>query len=169
MHMAHNPESLSTTSARPISGFAGSDQRWQLMTSDFGDSSQANNGESRVGQAYAHQLTFTRTPATMNRSIVDRGGVVVPTQTQIRPEEDIGTGLGQPWMVILFNDDHHAFDEVIAQVQKATGCSPEEAFQITYAAHTNGQSVAYVGDKPQCQQVAKVLREIDLHVELEEA
>jgi ATP-dependent Clp protease adapter protein ClpS len=93
----------------------------------------------------------------------------VPTQTQTRHEEDIGAGLDQPWMVILFNDDHHTFDEVVAQVQKATGCSPGEAFQITYVAHTNGQAVAYVGDRPQCEQVAMVLQEIDLHVELEEA
>jgi ATP-dependent Clp protease adaptor protein ClpS len=93
----------------------------------------------------------------------------VPTRTQTRPEEDIETGLGQPWMVILFNDDYHAFDEVIAQVQKATGCGPGEAFQITYAAHSNGQAVAYVGDKHACEQVATVLREIDLRVELEEA
>ena len=91
------------------------------------------------------------------------------TQTQTYHEEDIGTGLGQPWTVILFNDEVHAFDEVIAQVQKATGCSPSEAFQITYAAHSHGQAVAFVGDRPQCEQVAKVLREIDLHVELEEA
>jgi ATP-dependent Clp protease adaptor protein ClpS len=93
----------------------------------------------------------------------------VPTQTQTQPTEDIGTGLDQPWMVILFNDDYHAFDEVVAQVQKATGCHSGEAFQITYAAHTQGQAVAYVGDKPQCEQVAGVLREIDLRVELEEA
>ncbi len=93
----------------------------------------------------------------------------MPTQTQTQQEEDIGTGLDQPWMVILFNDDHHAFDEVVAQVQKATGCNPGEAFQITYTAHTNGQAVAFVGDKLQCEAVAKVLREIDLHVELEEA
>jgi ATP-dependent Clp protease adapter protein ClpS len=93
----------------------------------------------------------------------------VPTQTQTQQEEDLGTGLDHPWMVILFNDDHHAFDAVVAQVQKATGCSPGEAFQITYTAHTNGQAVAYVGEKPQCEQVAKVLREIDLQVELEEA
>jgi ATP-dependent Clp protease adaptor protein ClpS len=105
----------------------------------------------------------------MKRSRAARGGAFVPIQTQTRPEEDIGTGLGEPWTVILFNDDYHAFDEVIAQVQKATGCSAGEAFQITYAAHTNGQAVAYVGDKLQCEQVAKVLREIDLHVELEEA
>jgi ATP-dependent Clp protease adaptor protein ClpS len=93
----------------------------------------------------------------------------VPTQTQIRPEEDTAAGLGQPWMVILFNDEYHTFEAVIVQVQKATGCSPGEAFQITYTAHTHGQAVAYVGDKPQCDQVAKVLREIDLRVELEAA
>jgi ATP-dependent Clp protease adaptor protein ClpS len=96
-------------------------------------------------------------------------GAFVPTQTQTRHEEDVGTGRDQPWTVVLFNDDYHAFDAVVAQVQKATGCSPGEAFQVTYAAHTNGQAVAHVGDKPQCVQVAKVLREIDLHVELEQA
>jgi ATP-dependent Clp protease adapter protein ClpS len=90
-------------------------------------------------------------------------------QTHTRPLEDIATGLDQPWMVILFNDDHHAFDAVVAQVQKATGCSPGEAFQITYTAHTTGQAVAYVGEHPQCQEVAKILREIELRVELESA
>jgi ATP-dependent Clp protease adaptor protein ClpS len=118
-----------------------------------------------------HQLTFMRTPATMALSDASRGGACVPTQTQPQEEQEvnIGTGPHQPWVVILFNDDYHAFDAVVAQVQKATGCSPGEAFQITYTAHTNGQAVAYVGEKPQCEQVAKVLREIDLHVELEEA
>ena len=93
----------------------------------------------------------------------------MPTQTQTKPEYHLTTGLDQPWMVILFNDDHHSFDEVIAQVQKATGCSPGEAFHITYAAHTNGQAVASIGSKPECQHVASILREIDLRVELEEA
>jgi len=93
----------------------------------------------------------------------------VPTQTQTRPEHRLGTGQDQPWIVILFNDDHHTFDAVITQVQKATGCSPAEAFHITYTAHTHGQAVAYVGSWAECEQVASVLREIALHVELEVA
>jgi ATP-dependent Clp protease adaptor protein ClpS len=93
----------------------------------------------------------------------------VSTQTQTLPEHRLGIGRDEPWVVILFNDDHHTFDEVIAQVQKATGCSPGEAFHITYTAHTNGQAVAYVGSKAECEQVASVLREIDLRVELEAA
>ncbi len=93
----------------------------------------------------------------------------VPTSTQTIPDRTLGTGPDRLWMVILFNDDSHAFDQVVAQVQKATGCSPGEAFQITYTAHTNGRAVAYIGGKAQCERVARVLREIDLHVELEEA
>ena len=93
----------------------------------------------------------------------------MPSQTHIRPTADAASGLDHPWMVILFNDDHHAFDAVVTQVQKATGCSAGEAFQITYTAHTNGQAVAYVGEKAQCEEIAKVLVEIDLRVTLEEA
>jgi ATP-dependent Clp protease adapter protein ClpS len=93
----------------------------------------------------------------------------VPTPTQTRPQSHRGSGIDQPWTVILFNDDHHTFDAVIAQVQKATGCSPGEAFHITYTAHTKGQAVAYVGSRPDCERVARVLREIALRAELAEA
>lgn len=92
----------------------------------------------------------------------------MPAQVQEQSQREVETGLGQPWVVILFNDDYHAFDDVVAQVQKATGCSQAEAFHITYAAHTHGQAVAYVGTKPECERVAAVLREIDLRVEIEE-
>ncbi len=97
------------------------------------------------------------------------GNESMPASTQAIPERGVETGLGQPWVVILFNDDYHAFDAVVAQVQKATGCAQAEAFQITYAAHTNGQAVAYVGAKAACEQVASILREIDLRAEIEEA
>jgi len=90
-------------------------------------------------------------------------------RTQTMPQHETDIGLGLPWVVILFNDDYHAFDAVIAQVQKATGCSQNEAFQITYAAHTHGQAVAYIGEKAACEQVASILREIDLRAEIEEA
>jgi ATP-dependent Clp protease adaptor protein ClpS len=98
-----------------------------------------------------------------------REGAFVSVQTQIVPEQEASTDLDRLWMVILFNDDYHPFDQVVAQVQKATGCSPGDAFQITYTAHTNGQAVADVGGKAECEQVASVLREIELHVEIEEA
>ena len=35
--------------------------------------------------------------------------------------EHIGDSEGHVWQVILYNDDYHLFDQVVAQVQKATG------------------------------------------------
>src|SRR5262245_12349090 len=125
--------------------------------------------QTEARQTVRLRIDFHRHPGYHDNAKACRGGPFVPTQTHTRPQEESSIGLGEPWMVILFNDDHHTFDEVIAQVQKATGCGPGEAFQITYAAHSHGQAVAYVGERPACEQVAKVLREIDLHVEIEAA
>lgn len=72
-----------------------------------------------------------------------------------------------PWCVILFNDDWHAFDEVVLQVQKATGASEELAYQITLEAHATGQAVCYSGTLVDCEKVVAVLREIRLTVKID--
>ncbi len=73
----------------------------------------------------------------------------------------------RPWKVILYNDDIHSFDEVILQVQKATGCSEQEATRISMEAHFNGEAVAYTGEFVDCNKVAGILREIGLLVEIQ--
>jgi ATP-dependent Clp protease adaptor protein ClpS len=169
MHISRILDALSTAGRCPIKAFLVRIVWWYI--GDGNSQHLLHWGEAMADSVHRRQLTFMTAPAIMGQSYANRGGAFVPTQTQTRqePEVDIGTGLHRPWVVLLFNDEFHTFDAVVAQVQKATGCSPGEAFQITYAAHTNGQAVAYVGEKPQCEEVAKVLREIDLHVELEEA
>lgn len=74
--------------------------------------------------------------------------------------------INEPWQVILYNDDVHSFDEVILQVQKATGCPLLEATRITYEAHTQGKAVAFRGEFSKCHRVAGILREIELIVEI---
>lgn len=74
-----------------------------------------------------------------------------------------------PWVVILYNDDHHSFDDVILQLQKATGCSVEEASWITHEAHYLGRAIAFSGPRDECDRVSAVLREIRLQVELDRA
>jgi len=92
-------------------------------------------------------------------------------ETIIRPnlDEQEEIRLGGPWVVILYNDDHHSFDEVILQVQKATGCSLEAAEWITTEAHVTGRAVAYTGSEEECERVAGVLRQIRLQVETDRA
>lgn len=70
-----------------------------------------------------------------------------------------------PWVVILYNDDYHDFDEVILQVQRATGCSLEEAVCVTATAHLEGRAVAHHGSQDECERAANVLRQIRLQAE----
>lgn len=74
-----------------------------------------------------------------------------------------------PWVVILYNDDWHPYDQVVFQVQKATGCSLEKAVWITQEAHTTGRAVAFSGSLEECERVAAVLRAIKLQVETDKA
>lgn len=82
---------------------------------------------------------------------------------------DEATEVDLPWNVLLFNDDFHSFDEVILQVQKATGASLQRATEVTLEAHTNGRAVCFTGPLERCEHVAAVLRQIELTVEIERA
>jgi ATP-dependent Clp protease adapter protein ClpS len=73
----------------------------------------------------------------------------------------------EPWNVILLNDDWHTFDEVIIQLIKATGCSPEKALEVALEAHNKGEAVCFTGHRERCEHVASILEEINLGVRIE--
>jgi len=86
-----------------------------------------------------------------------------------RDQPATGDPSADAYHVILYNDDFHAFDDVVRQVQKATGASTEDAFAITMQAHESGRAVCYRGPQEACLKVADILREIRLHVEIDKA
>lgn len=93
----------------------------------------------------------------------------IPEKQRVVKEKDKSRDkpkITEPWQVILFNDEVHSFDQVILQVQKATGCGLKEATRITFEAHMNGKSVAFRGEFADCHRVAGILREIQLIVEI---
>jgi ATP-dependent Clp protease adaptor protein ClpS len=71
------------------------------------------------------------------------------------------------YRVILYNDDFHNMEEVVLQLQKATGCDVETAINIMFEAHTQGRAICYQGAREECQRVARILREIRLQVEVD--
>lgn len=99
----------------------------------------------------------------------------MPTETetviQIAPGilDQLEDNTDNPWVVILYNDDWHPIDQVISQVQKATGCSYEKACWITLEAHQTGRAIAYTGTLEKCERVAEILRAIKLQVETDRA
>ena len=76
------------------------------------------------------------------------------------------TSVEAPWYVVLFNDEVHAFDEVVLQVMKATGHGLQRAAQVTLQAHTAGKADAFSGPFEECLRVGGVLGEIGLLTEI---
>lgn len=72
-----------------------------------------------------------------------------------------------PARVILFNDEIHTFDEVIAQLVKATRCSAASAEALAMEVHTNGRAVVFGGELVRCMEVSGVLEEIKLMTQIE--
>lgn len=77
--------------------------------------------------------------------------------------------LEKPYVVIVYDDDWHTFEQVEMQLQKATGCSLEKAEAQAIEVHTTGRAVVFSGAADKCEQVAAVLREIKLQVETDRA
>ena len=88
-------------------------------------------------------------------------------QSEYDKETSDITSLDAPLKVILFNDDIHSFDEVIAQLIKAIGCTSARAEAIAWEVHTTGKAVCYEGDLGECLRVSGILEEIGLHTQIE--
>ena len=82
------------------------------------------------------------------------------------PLKDEETTIGLPFKVVLYNDDIHTFDEVIAQLIKAVGCSFEKARDHAFTVHVKGQALVYSGDLNACLKVTSILEEIGLHTQI---
>jgi len=72
-------------------------------------------------------------------------------------ETDVTNLLGKPHNVILFNDDVHAFEEVIIQIIAAVKCSPSKASAIALEAHEKGRAIAFSGHLERCEAVESIL------------
>jgi ATP-dependent Clp protease adaptor protein ClpS len=76
---------------------------------------------------------------------------------------------GNPeWLVIVYNNDHNTYDEVIEILIRATGCTLEEAEMETWEVDHLGRSIVHHGSEEECDRAASVIRTIGIHVEVRE-
>jgi ATP-dependent Clp protease adaptor protein ClpS len=78
--------------------------------------------------------------------------------------EDVAIGIESK--VVLYNDDWHTFDEVIAQLIKAISCSYEQARDFAFEVHTKGKSIVFTGSLDNCLKVSSILEEIALNTQI---
>jgi len=85
---------------------------------------------------------------------------------EILEPASVDTG-NEGFSLILFNDSHHEFEEVITQVMKATSFGYDKAESITLEAHNKGRAVVLTGTIEKCLKSQAVLEEINLRTSIE--
>ncbi len=68
--------------------------------------------------------------------------------------------------LLLFNSPH-LWDQVILQLQKATGYDLIQCEQIAIIAHTKGKAVVKTGETEELARINTVLKEINLVTEIQ--
>ncbi|HZO86915.1 MAG TPA: ATP-dependent Clp protease adaptor ClpS [Chthonomonadaceae bacterium] len=100
------------------------------------------------------------------------GATVAPERvTPILPrqeEDKVNSGYGEGCIVIVYDNDYNTIPEVILILQKATGCTLEEASIETWEIHTLGKSVVHHGSWEECERAAEIIRTIGIRVEVVE-
>lgn len=87
---------------------------------------------------------------------------------QLLPElayDGPGTG-DEGYVVIVFNNDHNTWDEVVDALMEATGCTVEEANIETWEVDNLGKSVVHHGSSEKCEKAASIIRKIGIKVEV---
>jgi ATP-dependent Clp protease adapter protein ClpS len=93
----------------------------------------------------------------------------VDTVTERRPDlrDETTSSLLSDYIVIVFNNETNTVEEVIGILQKATGCSREEAQMETWEIHFTGRSVVHHGDRSECERAAAIIATIGIRVAVE--
>ena len=75
-------------------------------------------------------------------------------------------GAGEGWGVYLYNDSAHLMSEVTEQITRAIACSQKQAWHIMLEALSNGSALVTITGKSHAEQIADMLKEIGLTVEI---
>lgn len=86
--------------------------------------------------------------------------------TFLQPELiESGTGSGR-WMVVIYDNDTTALDDVINMLMRATGCTVEEACIETWEAQEYGKAPVHFAEQDECEIVAAMLGTIGVKTEV---
>ena len=111
-------------------------------------------------------------PSAARLEAPDRGAgapVLTPERSVEQDfDRDVLRRLLPPYKVVVHNNDHNTFDEVIKILLKAVpSMTRERAEALANEIHTTGAAVPFVGPKERAEAVAAVIRTIGIKVTVE--
>lgn len=87
----------------------------------------------------------------------------------LEPDIDLDVSLDElfTYSLILWNDDHNSFDDVIRALTTVVGHTMEQAMQCAYIAHTKGKCQVKEGDYDEMVRLKRGLNDYGLEATVE--
>jgi hypothetical protein len=70
------------------------------------------------------------------------------------------------YVVVIYNNDHSSFDQVIAVLMHATECDLHEASLEAWEAHTFGSAKVHFAPQIECKHVARIIAAVGVRAEV---
>ena len=85
------------------------------------------------------------------------------TQTIERISRGSGSGLGEPWKVIVLNDNHNTFEGVAAALSRVLpGVSFDGGLRLADTIHNTGRAIVWSGHRERAELYWQALQESGL-------
>jgi len=85
------------------------------------------------------------------------------TQTIERISRGSGSSLGEPWKVIVLNDNHNTFEGVAAALSRVLpGVSYDQGMRLADRIHSSGRAIVWSGHREPAELYWTALRESGL-------
>jgi ATP-dependent Clp protease adaptor protein ClpS len=85
------------------------------------------------------------------------------TQTVERISRGSGSSLGEPWKVVVLNDDHNSFEGVAGALSRILpGVSYDQGLKLADRIHTSGRAIVWSGHREAAELYWTALRESGL-------
>lgn len=92
-----------------------------------------------------------------------------PATIEAPTEEPIDLGRGdEGWLVVVYNNDYNTYQEVMTVLIVATHCTAEEAYIEAWEIDHLGKSVVHNACEDECLEVAGIVAQIGIRVEVVE-
>jgi len=121
-------------------------------------------GVNAMSQGQRRTRSIWNVGATITAPV--RAAVGLPGQQEEIADNYTANGSG--FLVIVYDNDKNTWDQVVTILQKATGCTLEEAEIETWEVDTLGKSVVHHGSQDECERAAGIIRTIGIRVEVVE-
>ncbi len=95
-------------------------------------------------------------------------GSIGETDTLIMEDVVLDLSFLEDSKLVLYNDDHNAFDKVIMALIIYCQVSSAKAAEIAMKVHTDGKAVAKYGSRKDLEVIAGIFGELDLTCEIED-